>query len=455
MSIASKQEPFVLLIGDILFFLAALWLTLLVRYADVPNAVLFYNHLVPFSVLFVAWVGVYFISGLYDKHTTLLRSKLPSIILNAQAINITLAALFFFFIPYFGIAPKTNLVLYLVVSSLLVLSWRIYVFPRFGVRNKQKAALIGYAAEVKELVKEVNNNQRYRLEFALNVSIDTGGGFAEIQRKVEDVVRSGDISVIVADIKSKKMKGFLVPLHTLAFSGTNVTFLDIHKVYENVFDCIPLTALHENWILENISTSRKIFYDTLKRLIDIMGAILLGVISLIVYPFVCLAIAFEDNGPVFIVQKRIGRHSQTFRSYKFRSMERNEDGVWVGESSNRVTKVGSFLRKTRIDELPQLWNVLRGDLSFVGPRPDISGLNARLVEEIPYYSVRNSVQPGLTGWAQIKQDYGNLKQVSPQSVKDTQIRLMYDLYYIKNRSLTLDLYILLRTIKTILSRFGS
>ncbi|MBI2618417.1 sugar transferase [Candidatus Kaiserbacteria bacterium] len=455
MSVARKQEPLVLLVGDILFFLAALWLTLFVRYAEIPNIALFYNHLTPFSVLFVVWVGVYFISGLYDKHTTLLRSRLPSIILNAQAINITIAALFFFFIPYFGIAPKTNLILYLIISSLLVLSWRIYIFPRFGVRNKQKAALIGYAVEVKELVEEVNNNPRYNLEFVTSGGIDTDAEFHDLKRRVENSIYSKGVSVVVADIKSRKIEGLLASLYALASPEGGLMFLDIHNVYESIFDRISPSAVNERWILENVSTSPKFFYNTCKRAVDIVGAVLLGIFSFIAYPFVFFAIKIEDKGPVFIVQKRVGRYNRIFHSYKFRSMERNEDGVWVGESTNKITRVGSFLRKTRIDELPQLWNVLKGDLSFVGPRPDISGLNTRLVEEIPYYNVRNVIQPGLTGWAQIKQDYGNIKQVSPQSVKDTRVRLTYDLYYVKNRSLIIDLYILARTIKTVLSRFGS
>ena len=207
--------------------------------------------------------------------------------------------------------------------------------------------------------------------------------------------------------------------------------------------------------LENISASPKFVYDTLKRTTDIIGGIVLGLISLIVYPFVFLAIKIEDGGPVFITQKRVGKNNEVFRSYKFRSMNRSEDGVWVGETDNKITKVGEFIRKTRIDELPQLWNILRGDLSFVGPRPDISGLNQRLSEEIEHYNVRNVIKPGLSGWAQIKQDYGKGNQVSPQGVVDTQVRLTYDVYYVKNRSFLLDIRIAFRTIKTVLSKFGS
>jgi exopolysaccharide biosynthesis polyprenyl glycosylphosphotransferase len=457
MTIASKQESLILLAGDILLFSIALWITLLVRYAEIPSTALFYTHIIPFSLLFIVWIMVYFISGLYDKHTILLRNKLSSIILNAQGINIIFAALFFFFVPYFNIAPKTNLVLYLVISSLLVLVWRIYIFPRAWFRKRQKAVLIGYSDEVHELVEEVNNNPRYNLEFTLIVEADKGIDVSAFQKEIVEIISSGKASVVVADIHSRKMQGLLTTLYDLTFLEDAVTFIDIHKIYEDIFDRIPTSALKESWILENISASPKVVYDVLKRTMDLAGGIVIGLVSLIVYPFVFIAIKLEDgiSSKVFITQKRVGKNNEIYNSYKFRSMERSEEGVWIGETDNKVTRVGEFMRKTRIDELPQLWNILRGDLSFVGPRPDVSGLNERLSEEIEYYDVRNLIKPGLSGWAQIKQDYGDNNQVSPQGVVDTKTRLTYDVYYVKNRSFLLDIRIAFRTIKTVLSKLGS
>jgi exopolysaccharide biosynthesis polyprenyl glycosylphosphotransferase len=455
MTIARKQESLILLLGDILFFLAALWLTLTIRYAAIPNTTLFYNHFIPFSFLFVAWISVYFISGLYDKQTTLLRSRLLSIILKAQIVNIGIASVFFFFIPYFGITPKTNLIIYLATSSVLIVLWRMYLFPRIESKRKQKAILIGYRSEVEELVAEVNRNPRYNIEFALVAYIDEAFDAEVLQQEVLSVATTSGVSVVVADIKSRKTGVLLPALYNLAFLEVSVAFLDIHKVYESVFDRIPLSALNESWILENISSTTKSFYDVVKRMMDIGIALLLGVVSLPVYPFVFVAIKLEDGGPVFIRQNRIGINNKVFAAYKFRSMNRNEDGVWVGETDNKVTTVGSVIRKLRIDELPQLWSILKGDLSFVGPRPDVSGLYTRLSEEIPHYAVRNVIKPGLTGWAQIKQEYGVKQQVSPQSIMDTKIRLAYDVYYVKNRSILLDIRIALRTIQTVLSKLGS
>ena len=149
---------------------------------------------------------------------------------------------------------------------------------------------------------------------------------------------------------------------------------------------------------------------------------------------------------------------RSVRVYKLRTMTSNDAGssTWVKEDvqkQNFVTKVGSFLRKTSIDEMPQLWNILKGEMSLIGPRNDIEGLGQRLVKEIPYYTIRNFVKPGITGWAQTHQHYMG-DNISPQSLEESKVRLAYDLYYVKNRSFMLDMEIALRTIKTLLSRFG-
>lgn len=453
MTIASKQEPLILLIGDIFFFLIALFLTLFIRYAEVPGEDLFYNHLAPFSVLFVVWIIVYAISGLYEKHTTLLRSRLPSLILNVQAINIALAALFFFFIPYFGIAPKTNLVLYLIISSLLILVWRLYFFPRLGFHRRQKAILIGYRDEVQELVEEVNANPRYHLEFVLIAEVDRHNDESALKREIREIVSSGAVSVVVADIRSGKTESLLTTLYERAFQEEPLVFLDIHKVYESVFDRIPMSALNERWILENIpSGPQKLLYDVCKRIMDIVGALLLGAILLVFLPFVAAVIKLEDRGPVFLRQQRIGRHGNPIFVYKFRTMRFSDSGdAWVSEKgTNTVTRIGKLLRKGSIDEFPQCLNVLKGELSLIGPRSDISGIHERLTHELPYNDLRYVVTPGISGWAQIKQQYEE-GHVNPQSISEMRMRLSYDLFYIKNRSLILDVIIAVRTLKALFS----
>jgi len=448
MTITPKTESLLLFVGDIIIFVFALWVTLIVRYFEVPQSTLFYNHLVPFSFLFIVWVLVFFIAGLYGKHTLLFKRKLSTVILNAQVINILIAAIFFFFIPYFGIAPKTNLLIYLVVSSGLIVWWRLVVFPTLGIRKKQQALLIGSGKELKELEEEVNNNTRYNLTFTARIDLDEVRA-SELIKGVEEAVRDIGVPIIVIDTKDERVIPALPALYSFIFPG--VQLIDVSKLYEGIFDRVPLSFVKQNWLIDNVSLSTKPFYDFVKRLFDITVSLLLLVLSLIVYPIVFIAIKRDDGGVLFSVQERVGRYNKPIKLIKFRTMTiANDMGKWDDGIKNEVTRVGDFLRRTRIDELPQLWNVLRGSLSLIGPRSEFVDAVKRYEEDIPYYNVRHLIKPGLSGWAQIQGEHPH----HGIDISRTENKLSYDLYYVKNRSLLVDLKIALLTIKTLLSRSG-
>jgi len=221
---------------------------------------------------------------------------------------------------------------------------------------------------------------------------------------------------------------------------------------------VPLSSLRYDWFLEHVSQSSNIVYDAIKRVIDVVASIVLGCIFIVLFPFIVLSMRIEGRGPIFITQERIGRFNRPMIVHKLRTMTSNDaaSSTWTAEDAqkgNQITKVGSVLRKLSIDEIPQVWEILKGDMSIIGPRNDIFGLGARLAEEIPYYNIRNFVKPGVTGWAQTHQHYMG-DNISPQSLEESRMRLAYDLYYVKNRSLFLDIAIALRTFKTLLSRFG-
>jgi exopolysaccharide biosynthesis polyprenyl glycosylphosphotransferase len=441
----AKSEALFLFVGDTVVFAVSLWLMLVVRYLDIPTRELFYQHLLPFGFLFVSWVIVFFIAGLYEKHTLVLQSRLPGVILNSQLINIVIAISFFYLIPFFNITPKTNLFIYLGISFALILAWRLLGQHILGFGRRQRALLVGSGGEMRELREEVNNNPRYGLTFVSSFDVDEIDD-VDFQEEIVQRIYSEEIAVIVIDLQNEKVVPILPHLYNLIFS--KVRFVDMHRVYEDIFDRVPLSLLRYSWFLENVSTAPKITYDTLKRFMDILVALVGGIISLVIYPFVAMAILFEDGAPIFIRQERIGKNNQIIGMYKFRSMKTNDGGRWVIEGDSRITHVGKFLRRSRIDELPQLWNVVRGDISLIGPRPDIKDLGLQLSKQIPYYTVRNIIKPGLSGWAQIRQD------VPPQSVEETRLRLAYDLYYIKNRSFVLDVKIILKTIKILIMRAG-
>ena len=444
-----KREATILLSGDIVIFALSLWLALFFRYGELPASAVYGSHLVPFSLIFALSVLVFFIAGLYEKHTVILKSRLPNIILKAQLANSALAVLFFYLVPYFGITPKTNLFVYLVISFSLILLWRLYGLALFGSRKRQNAIIIGSGIELKELFEEVNNNTRYNLHFISSVDLNKVEAI-DFQEEILNRVYGEEVSVIAVDLRSEKVEPLLPHLYNLIFS--KVRFIDTHKIYEDIFDRVPLSLLQYTWFLENISLSPKFSFDFLKRLMDVAFASGLGLISLSFYPFVWLAIKMNDGGTLWSVQERIGQSNRPIKLYKFRTMETaNDGGQWSKNNQNKVTKVGNFLRKTRIDELPQLWNVLKGDISLIGPRPEFPAPVKLYEKQVPYYSVRHLIKPGLSGWAQIHHDEHPHHMIDTTETKN---KLSYDLYYIKNRSMILDLKIALRTIKTLLSQSG-
>lgn len=449
MALLKRKEPLVLLAGDLFFLTASLWLTLLLRYSEPPTRELFFMHLVPFCLLFVAWVAVFYIAGLYEKHTTILQSRLATTLAMASIANAAVAVIFFYFVPMFGIAPKTILFIYLFVSFALILFWRTYGYFALRRQASANAIVIGAGEEMKALVAEVSTNPIYNLNIVSSFDL-ARAETADFSREIVSKAYSEDVSLILIDLAHENVEPVLPQLYNLIFSG--ITFIDLHKMYEDIFDKVPLSLLRYNWFLENVSTNPRTAYDALKRLMDVSLSLVLFLVSLILYPFIWVAVKLDDGGPLFITQERVGENNKPMRILKFRSMSHDDRGEYGTDSKpNEITKVGAFLRKTRLDELPQLWNVLKGDLSLIGPRPELPALVRQYTEEIPYYNVRHIVRPGLSGWAQIYHFQHPHHRVATEETKE---KLSYDLYYIKNRSFLLDLKIAVRTIKTLLSIAG-
>lgn len=434
-----------LFLGDVALFALALWSTLALRnlVGDTPQ--LFSVHIVPFSILFAVWVLVFYIASLYEPHTVVLKSRIPAIILNAQLVNSAIAVLFFYLIPSFGITPKTILFIDLIISFIFISAWRIFGTRFLGLRRKEKAALFGSGVEMHALYRVVNDNPLYPLQFVTSVDLEKLDGIdfeAEVLRRI----LSEGVSVIVVDSRNEHITPILPRLYNLIFS--HIRFVDQHRIYEDIFDKIPLSLIGYSWFLENVSSRAHFGFDLFKRSMDILLSLVLFVLTLPLYPFVFLAIKLDDAGPIFYTPERVGEGNRPIRIYKFRTMTTMDEGKQLGENKDRITRIGNILRKSRIDELPQLWNVLRGDLSLIGPRPEFPGLVALYHEQIPYYNMRHLVKPGLSGWAQVHHDK------PPQTIDETKEKLAYDLYYLKNRSLALDIKIALKTIKTLLSRTG-
>ncbi len=448
MNVIHRKDHILLFIGDICVLLFSLILTLILRYGRFPSLQTIELHLAPFSILFVAFILVYFIAGLYEKHTSLFKNRLPVTLLNVQLVNTIVGIAFFYFIPYFSIAPKTVLFLYLILSLVLMYVWRILIVFKFGNNKKQKAILVAEGREADELRQEINNNSRYDLSFVEVIKPTPDS--EKILSLIEAILSKEKVTMIVIDTHHPDLARVSPQLYPIAMKG--VLFFDIGKIYETIFDRIPASMAGKTWFIEHMSSmAPKILYDGIKRLIDICAAFVFGIVSLIFYPFVIIAMKIENwKAPIFSYQNRVGQYNKIIKIMKFRTMTiANDDGKW-GQGENKVTKVGALLRTTRIDELPQLWNVLKGDVSLIGPRPEFPEPVAQYSKEIPNYAIRHSVKPGLSGWAQI---YGEHPHHGV-NIDMTENKLSYDLYYVKHRSFLIDLKIALRTIKVLITFVG-
>ena len=232
-----------------------------------------------------------------------------------------------------------------------------------------------------------------------------------------------------------------------------VMVVDIRSFYEHVLQRLPLSQITDEWLLQNegFSLNTRGSLRRLKRALDVFLSLLLLILASPVMLIAAIIVRLESAGPIIYRQDRVGLHEKEFTVYKFRSMRADAEkngAVWASENDDRITRFGRIMRKLRIDELPQLWNVLKGDMSFIGPRPERMAFVEDLKKNIPYYGIRHSVKPGLTGWAQVSYPYG-------ASIDDARNKLEYDLYYIKNMSILLDLRIILKTLGVVLFPRGA
>ncbi len=429
MRLTTTREQVWLVLGDLAAFVLALWLTLLVRYREIPDWELFAEHVEAFGLLFLVWLIVFYISDLYQKHTTIFRQELPGRIFKAELVNSVIALAFFYF-SQLAITPKINLFIYLAVSFVLVWLWRAYGVRLFYLGRFEPVVFLCEGADVEAIKKELERNPQYRLR------VTTADPVALLAR--------GETPVVVYHSAQNSPTGAGEALPELLAAG--VRFINVYDLYEDLFRRIPTSLLTEHWFLANISTQPHYLYDLLKRLIDIGAGLLIGLASLPLYPLIYLALKIEGAGPIFFFDERVGRFGRTIKLRKFRTMTTEPNIV-----SRRVTRVGRLLRQTRLDELPQIWGVVRGEQSLIGPRPEKPDYVKSYSAQIPFYTVRHVISPGLSGWAQIYQE--NHPHFAP-AAEATQEKLSYDLYYIKHRSLWLDLAIMLKTIRVLLSQKG-
>lgn len=439
---AVRRETAILLAGDVLLFIISLWFALTVRNFSAPSYGYFLEHLRGFVFVYAASLLVFYIAGLYERQTRLVKRILGVRIAGAQIANTALAALVFFTLP-FTVAPKTVLALYLIISIVLISVWRFFLVPLLSIAQREKAVMIGEGKAVDEVLVTVRENPKYYVDFIAQLMPD-GSLRREVSKRLAEGAR-----LIVIDTRDTRVRAELPSLYEAMLAGG--TFIEFSAFYEDLFDRIPNDHIDHAWLLEQLP-HRNLAYAFAKRTLDVVGSLLGIVVAL---PFLLGAVAalvLGGGGKPFIWHERVGRGNRTFRIVKLRTMLLNDHGDPELQKRNRVTRLGRFLRQTRIDELPQLWNILKGELSFIGPRPELPSIARIYEEEIPYYEVRHLITPGLSGWAQIY-DYDAPR--GGADVERTRRKLSYDMYYVKHRSFGLDLAIALKTLRALFSFSGT
>ena len=441
--------------GDLAVFYAGLAATLILRYGFSGLEIWWLMHLFPFSALFAGWILIFIIAGLYEPFSFSASAQVRERIIRAVLVGGAIGIAVFYVMPQPGITPKTNLLIDLVVTAFLLILWRKLYNWILSRSDKIKTVFFGLTDETKNLINFLKNSPHLGYEPVCAVipaqqttQHQIGIPVYVFDHDLPKIVLEKRATLVIASLDIRGNFDFIKMIYEVLPLG--IAYLNFAQFYENITGKIPVSMISEMWFLENLTENEKRGFEIIKRAMDLTASLILGVVAVIIFPFVAAAIKLTSSGPILFRQKRVGKNGRLFELIKFRTMVKNaENGraVWAKENDIRVTSAGHVLRKTRLDELPQIWNVIKGEMSLMGPRPERPEFIEELKKQIPHYMMRLLVRPGLSGWAQINFPYG-------ASVEDAMEKLQYDLYYIKNRSLGLDISTALKTLFIMVSRSG-
>jgi sugar transferase (PEP-CTERM system associated) len=455
-----SSQTIILLITDVLLIAAGLFVATLIRFESWSTAMHYVDSLQTLGrfALVVVTCGLsmhYY--DLYDGRIVRQHAELFVRLLQALGTVCLVLAIFYYVFPAIGLGRgiavlATPTILLLTAGSRLALE-----DTRLLAREPERLLVLGTAPAGISLVKEIISRPDLRLKVVgfLDEKGENIGkslvnpGIIGACNEVERVVVQEKIDRIVLSLAERRGYMPVRQLLDLKFAGVSVEGAD--TAHEKVFGRIFLEHLSPSWLILSDGFRKSWFLLLIKRAIDIAVSFLACLLFLPIAVLVILAIWIEDGSPILFRQERVGLKGHTFDILKFRSMYKNaeENGpIWATTDDRRITRVGRIIRKFRLDELPQLLNVLRGEMSLVGPRPERPVFCKLLDEKVPLFAQRHTVRPGITGWAQIKYQYGG-------SIEEAKTKLEYDLFYIKHLSITLDLLILFETAKVMISGRGA
>lgn len=403
-------------------------------------------------------LAAFYLFDLYDFVVMNDRTQLVLRLIQALGLAWIALALSFYMFPDLMLGRGISLIA-LPLALALMVSWRVSIHwflghPDFG----ERILIVGSGNLAVEVAREVLNrpDAGYRIVGFVGNDADLLGKslinprVIGLTEQLDEIVKRENIDRIVVAMGERRGQLPTDKLLQLSLAG-EVNIEEGASFYERITNRVSLNMLRPSWLIFSGRGRQKKIAGLARTAVHWFVAFIGALLSLPIVIVTAILIKLESRGPVFYRQERVGKNGRTFVLAKFRSMrvDAEQDGpVWASKGDSRTTRVGKVIRKIRVDEIPQFWNILKGEMSFVGPRPERPHFVAQLAEEIPFYEQRHLIAPGLTGWAQIKYPYG-------ASIEDARQKLQYDLFYIKNHSLMLDAIIMFETIKIILFGRGA
>lgn len=387
----------------------------------------------------------FYVFDLYNPKTESSSSQLGASVVGALLLSTAFIIIHFWLFPFqFG---RSVFVLNILIVALPFYVWRFLIFHRILMQIPPKSIFLIGTPEEKALLGSLLQK---RLDYKIAVFTEFGKNIsdlspADLGLAIENATQGNSVDLVVMNIDALRTKDIQAVLLRVRMRG--IPIIDLSLFFEETMKKIPLSHITQHRFFRNdeFPGVKKDFSEKLKRSMDVILSFILILASLPLSFLTAALIKLTSRGPVFFFQERLGRGENPYRLWKFRTMVPGAETAgpqWADEADARITRVGRFLRKIRLDELPQLVNVLKGEMSLVGPRPEREYFVRQLSAQIPFYKLRFYVKPGITGWAQINYRYGS-------SVEDATEKLMYDLFYIKNRSIWLDFKILIKTLRVI------
>jgi sugar transferase (PEP-CTERM system associated) len=407
-------------------------------------------------IIVLCEISIYF-HDLYDFRLINSFSEVLIRLIQAFGVACVALAVCYFVAPDIGLGRGSAALAAPLILS-LTLGWRLLWLRHLReLGNVERTLILGTGPTGIRLTRDILARPELRIQVVgfLDEKGENIGkslvnpGIIGAATDLESIVRDQSISRVVLSLGERRGQMPVRQLLHLKFAGVRVE--EAHSVLERMTGRIVLEHLSPSWLILSEGFRKSPLLTWAKRFLDILVSTIALVVSLPIFGVVAVAIWFESGSPIFFKQERTGLRGRPFNILKFRSMHQDaekEGPRWAVNSDSRVTRVGRWIRKYRIDELPQVINVLRGEMSIVGPRPERPHFVTMLEEQIPFYGLRHSVRPGITGWAQVRYQYG-------ASVEETKTKLEYDFFYIKHLSIMLDLAVLFETLKVMLSGRGA